>query len=164
VLSRKRWFGLGVTLFLLLCSCAPKPAVIERELTIAVWDLDNVSPGTGARPDLGQLLSAQVIDALSKKDHVTLVERERLVRILEELHLGAASLADEATRLKLGRLAGARWMVFGGYQVIGGQMRLDLRMVEVETGRVRKALQKTTADTSITGLTETARKAAEDLF
>jgi curli biogenesis system outer membrane secretion channel CsgG len=105
-----------------------------------------------------------VIDALRKKENVTLVERERLVRILEELHLGTTAVVDEATRLKLGKMAGARWMVFGGYQVIADQMRLDLRLVEVETGRVRKAVQKKTVGAGITAWTEAARKAAEDLL
>jgi curli biogenesis system outer membrane secretion channel CsgG len=135
-----------------------------KGVTVAVWDLDDVSPAAGSRTNLGELLSAQVMEALRKKENVTLVERERLLRILEELHLGTTALVDEATRLKLGKLAGARWMVFGGYQAIADQMRLDLRLVEVETGKVRKAVQKTTTGTGIAGWTETARKAAEDLL
>jgi curli biogenesis system outer membrane secretion channel CsgG len=161
---RKTFPVLVLTFFLLLFSCASKPAILERGITIAVWDLDDVSPSGGSRTDLGELLSTQVIDALRKKENVTLVERERLVRILEELHLGTTAVVDEATRLKLGKLAGARWMVFGGYQVIADQMRLDLRLVEVETGRVRKAVQKKTVGAGITAWTEAARKAAEDLL
>jgi len=156
--------GLVLVFLLLLVSCAPKPGVLEGGITIAVWDLDDVSPAMGSRMDLGELLSAQVIDALRKKENVTVVERERLLRILEELHLGTTAVVDETTRLRLGRLAGARWMVFGGYQVIAEQMRLDLRLVEVETGRVRKAVHRTAIGVGIAGWTETARKAAEDLL
>ena len=153
-----------LTFSLLLFSCASKPAILERGVTVAVWDLDDVSPLAGSRTDLGELLSAQIIDALRKKENVTLVERERLLRILEELHLGTTAVVDETTRLRLGKLAGARWMVFGGYQVIADQMRLDLRLVEVETGRVRKAVQKKATGAGITGWTEAAKKAAEDLL
>jgi curli biogenesis system outer membrane secretion channel CsgG len=161
----RKLFAAVVLLFsLLLFSCASRPGTPEGGITIAVWDLDDVSPSGGSRTDLGELLSTQVIDALRKKENVTLVERERLVRILEELHLGTTAVVDEATRLKLGRLAGARWMIFGGYQVIADQMRLDLRLVEVETGRVRKAVQKQAAGAGINAWTEAARKAAEDLL
>jgi len=162
--QRRIVLGWVLVPLLLLSSCATKPALQESGLTIAVWDLDDLSPTTGPRTDLGELLSAQVMDGLRKKEKVTLVERERLLRVLEELHLGSTAVVDEATRLKLGRLAGARWMVFGGYQIIGDQMRLDLRLVEVETGRVRKAVQKTTVGTGIAAWTETARKVAEDLL
>ena len=154
---------LALTSFFLLASCAPKPAVLERDVTIAVWDLDDVSPATDSRTDLGELLSAQVMDALRKKENITLVERQRLLRILEELHLGTTAVVDETTRLRLGRLAGARWMVFGGYQIIAGQMRLDLRLVEVETGKIRKAVQKTATGAGLPGWLDAARKAAEEL-
>jgi hypothetical protein len=149
---------------LLMPSCATTPSVKEAGLTIAVWDLDDFSPATGPRTDLGELLSARVMEGLRKNEKVSLVERERLLRVLEELHLGTTAVVDEATRLKLGRLAGARWMVFGGYQIIGDQMRLDLRVVEVETGKVRKAVQKTTMGTGIAVWTEAAGKVAEELL
>ena len=67
------------------------------------------------------------------------VEREQLVLALEELHIGASALADEKTRLQIGRIIGARFMVFGGYLPMAGQTRVDLRLVEVEPGRIRYA-------------------------
>ena len=36
----------------------------------------------------------------------------------------------------MGRLLGARYMVLGGYFELGGVLRIDARLVEVETGRV----------------------------
>jgi len=92
------------------------------------------------------------------------VERKRLVLALEELRLGTTSLVDEATRLRLGKIVGARWMIFGGYMVVAGKMRLDLRLVEVETGKVRKAAQKTTASSDFTEWMATTRSAAEELL
>ena len=83
---------------------------------------------------------------------------------MEELKLGSSSLADEDTRLKLGRLSGARLMVFGGYQIIGSRMRLDLRLVEVETGKIIKAVQKVSPASDLPGWLNSARGAAEELF
>ena len=134
----------------------------SREVTVAVWDLEDLSPSTSIRPDLGELLSGRIIETLSNKEY-TVIERERLLLALQELNLGTTSLVDETTRLKLGKLMGARYMVFGGYLIIGGQMRLDLRMVEVETGKVVKAVQKTTAAGDLSGWIDAARKAAEEL-
>ena len=99
------------------------------------------------------------------KHRVLIVEDEPgLLLALEELRLGTSSLTDEATRLKLGKMTGARYMVFGGYQAIANQMRLDLRLVDVETAKVVKAVQKTTSESGLTGWMDAARRAAEDLF
>ena len=142
-------------------SCSPRPILYEKGVTVAVWDVDNLSPLATVQPNLGPLLSGQIAETLKKKGDYTVVERERLLLALEELRLGTTSLVDETTRLRLGKLVGARWMVFGGYQIVGNKMRLDLRLVEVETGKVLKAVQKTTPATD---WIDTARKAAEDLL
>ncbi len=71
---------------------------------------------------------------------------------------------DEATRLKIGRIMGARFMVFGGYFVHGEMMRLDLRLVEVETGRIVKASQKTTSASDLNKWLGIAQEAAQDLM
>ncbi len=149
---------------LMLASCASAPVSQQKEVTVAVWDIDNLTPYALDKPDLGELLSAEVIRTIQERGGYTVVERERLLLALEELHIGSASLADERTRLRLGRIAGARLMVFGGYQVIGDRMRLDLRLVDVETGRIRKAVQKTTAAADLSGWLRNARDAAGELF
>jgi curli biogenesis system outer membrane secretion channel CsgG len=147
-----------------LFSCAPQPVLYQKGVSIAVWDIDDLSPTASAQPHIGDLLSGQVIETLQKRGDYDIVERERLLLALEELHLGTTLLVDESTRLKLGKLVGARFMVFGGYQIIGNNMRLDLRLVEVETGKVLKAVQKTTSAADLSGWIDTARKAAEDLL
>ena len=100
------------------------------------------------------------------KESVTfqVVERQRLILALEELNLGSSSLANEATRLRIGRIVGARFMVFGGYFVLGDMMRLDLRLVEVETGTIVKAAEKTTAAGDLNGWLKATRQAAEELI
>lgn len=151
-------FLIIVVLFL---ACSPKPILYEKGTAVAIWDVDHLSPLAAGQPDLGALLSGQIAETLKKKGDYTLVERERLLLALEELRLGTTSLVDETTRLKLGKIVGARYMVFGGYLIVGNTMRLDLRLVEVETGRVLKAVQKTTPAND---WIDTARKAAEDLL
>ena len=115
------------------------------------------------RPDLGGLLSAKVIETLKEKTAYDVVERERLSLVLEEQNLGSSQLADESTRLRLGRLVGAQLMIFGGYQVIGGQMRLDIRLVEVETGKILKATERTVSAGDLTGWLNAAAEAAAEL-
>ena len=167
-----RSFAAAVFLLLAgaLTACAPVTTVREQAppapagpATVAVWDLENLSPVAAIQLDLGELLSGQVVEGIREKSDYTIVERERLVLVLEELNLGSSALADEETRLRLGKLLGAPIMVFGGYQVIADSMRLDLRLIDVETGKVLKAVEKTTGAGDLPAWLRAAREAAEEL-
>lgn len=152
----------ALLIVLSLSSCATGPVPDDQRKGLAVWDLEDVSPGVSG-VDIGELLSGRVVEVMKGRGDYTVVERTRLVRVLEELRLGSSTLADEETRLRVGRLAGARFMVFGGYMVIAGKMRLDLRLVDVESGKVLKAVQKTAASNNISGWLDAAGKAAAEL-
>jgi TolB-like protein len=158
------FFLLVVSALLFFASCAAPPHLPEQGAAIAVWPMEDLSPSPAAKPGMGELLADQVIDALKQKGDYVVVERKRLILALEELRLGTASLAEETTRLRLGKIIGARWMIFGGYLTAGDQIRLDLRLVEVETGKVRKAVQKTVFSRDMMDWITAARKAAEELL
>ena len=93
-----------------------------------------------------------------------MVERERLILALEELKLGSSALADPSTRLQIGRIVGARYMVFGTYMIISGLMRLDLRLVDVETGGILKACERSTVNSDPVEWMRLVREAAKALF
>lgn len=160
----KRLIGLSILLLTFFAGCTSAPCMDPQTSAVAVWDLANLNPAEAIGPDMGELLAAIVIETLKESDAFQVVERERLILALEELNLGSSSLVDESTRLKIGRIVGARFMVFGGYFVLGGMMRLDLRLVEVETGSIVKAAQKTTSAGDLNGWLRVARQAAEELI
>jgi TolB-like protein len=151
---------------LALTACAPTPQAVvpERRPVVAVWDLEDVGPFTKASPVLGELLSSEILETIKQKGTYTVVERERLQLVLEELKLGTTSLVDESTRLRLGKLVGATLMVFGGYQTIGDTVRLDVRLVEVESGKTIKATFKTAPAANVPELLKAARAATADLM
>ncbi|SPD73088.1 Curli production assembly/transport component CsgG [uncultured Desulfobacterium sp.] len=151
-------------LLALITGCASAPPESAKAVRgIAVWDMEDLSPMGDGRPDLGGLLSAKVIETVKGKSAYDVVERERLILVLEEQNLGTSGLADESTRLRLGRLVGAQLMIFGAYQVIGGQMRLDIRLVEVETGKILKATEKTVSAGDLAAWLNAAAEAAAEL-
>lgn len=161
---------IAAVLCLAFFSCAtqpgtPPPAVLpEKTPAIAVWDLENLSPDGSAQVDLGDLLSAKIMEAVRQHHQYALVERQQLQLVLRELDLGSSSLADPATQLRIGKIAGAGLMMFGAYQVVGNQMRLDLRMVEVETGRVLKASERTVGSADLAEWLAAAEAAANELL
>jgi len=164
MLSSRYWQWTFFALVALLASCAAGPKVSDSTKNIAVWDLEDLSPLGDGRPDLGEFLSIRIIDTIEQMEGWNVIERERLSLALEELNLGTSSLADESTRLRLGRLIGARWMIFGGYQVIAEQMRLDLRVVEVGSGRIMSAVEKTIPASDLSGWLNAVEEATQELL
>ena len=149
---------------LFFLSCAAQQVVHEKGTSVAVFDLENLVPLEGSYPDLSEFLSARVAATIKNKGYYNVVERQRLLLVLDELNLGTSMLVDDATRLKLGRMVGARLMVFGSCLVFAGQMRLNLRLVDVETGGVMKSVEKTVSATDLTGWLNAAEDATNELF
>lgn len=150
----------AAALFFLAAGCASVPPTPPHG-PVAVWDLDDFTAAR-TRPELGEVLGGQAAEAFRVRGY-PVVERQRLAALLAELDLGSGALADEATRLRLGRLAGARQMVFGGYQSFGGQVRVDLRLVDVETGKILRAAQGAGPSGDWTALLRAADDAASAL-
>lgn len=108
--------------------------------TLAVWDFDNNTVGPMATiqavQPLATLLPDSLTSALSAFPELRVVERTKLRQVLEEQKLGSSALADQDSKLRLGRILGARGMIFGNYVELGGVVRADVRLVDVETGQV----------------------------
>ena len=145
------------------CATAPVSAPAGPP-ALAVWTLEDLSlPGTTGA-DLVELMTARVMETVAASKGYALVEREQLLAILQELNLGSGSLADDAASLRIGRMVGARLMLFGAYQVVASQMRVDLRLVEVESGRLIRASQKTVPAGNLSAWLRAADSAARDLL
>lgn len=85
---------------------------------------------------LSQMLTTDLIGAGSAK----IVERTQLQAVLDELKLGHSAVADKETSAKVGKLLGAEYLVLGSYFSLAGTLRIDARMVRVETGEIVHAL------------------------
>jgi len=136
----------------------------QQLAAVAVWDLDNFNPAETIGPDMGEPLANEVIETIGDSGAYQVVERKHLIQVLEEQALSITSLVDVSSRLRIGRIVGAHFMVFGSYFVLADKMRLDLRLVQVETGIIFKAVQKTTSAGDINGWLRTAREAAQELI
>ena len=127
----------GLLLIGLLLTGAVDAATDKANL--AIWPIDVVSLGAPLS-EADQLsiefIVPDILASIFSQTGLSLVERERLLEILSEQKLGASALADEATRLRLGKLLGAQSMLFGQYTAIAGQWQLDLRVVATQSSEV----------------------------
>jgi len=64
--------------------------------------------------------------------------------LVEELHLNETDMVNPSTALKLGRILGAKILVFGGYSSITrDDFRIDVRLIATETGETLVAEEET---------------------
>jgi len=158
------WFWIAISfLGLMACAGSSQPAD-EGPVSLAVWDLEDLSPMARGQVGMGEILSGQITSRFGQSTSFQMVERQQLLKAIEELHLGSSDLADPETRLRLGRLIGARQMVFGAFQVIGASVRLDLRRVDVASSKIVKTASATAATADLNQWLSAADEAAVALM
>ncbi len=119
-----------------------QPAAPDQKKTVAILAFDNY---TGQRDydDLGKGISAMMISDLSSVKEIQLLERERMQDLLKEMELQHSKFFDSTTALKAGKMLGAQYVVVGAFAAVQPQMRIDTRVVRVETGEIVKTAQVT---------------------
>ncbi|NIM48420.1 MAG: hypothetical protein GTN62_01890 [Gemmatimonadales bacterium] len=71
-------------------------------------------------------------------DQLRVIERGRIADLVRELELGASGTVDPSTAARVGKLVGARYMVFGTFIDWYGDFTLTARVVDVETSEIIK--------------------------
>ena len=87
---------------------------------------------------LAQML---ISDLETLADNCVIVERDRLEEILKELKLSNSKKVDPKTAAKVGKLIGARYIVMGNFFDLFGTLRIDSRLVDVETSAIVGAVK-----------------------
>jgi TolB-like protein len=81
---------------------------------------------------LSQMITTDLVGAGGAR----IVERVELQAVLDELKLGHSAVVDKDTSAKVGKLLGAEYLLMGSYFSLGGTLRVDARLVRVETGEI----------------------------
>ncbi|QQS51441.1 MAG: DUF4145 domain-containing protein [Bacteroidota bacterium] len=88
---------------------------------------------------LSKGLADMLITDLSKFYMLQVVERDRLESILNEQDISNTSRFDAATAVKIGKILGAEVLLTGSYFEMAGNLRIDARIIDVETSAVVKS-------------------------
>jgi len=130
----------SVVIFLAVLAALPASAADAPSVpTVAILYFDY----QGKTDELGMLrkgLAQMLVSDLAGGPSFAVVERERLEEVLAEQKLSRSASFDAATAARIGRLLGARFLVLGGFFDLAGTLRVDARVVEVETGKVVKSV------------------------
>ena len=122
---------------LLVCLFTQSSAWAEEQapsVAILYFNYDGQDPQLQVlKKGLAQMLISHIQPGVPS---VKIVERERLEDILKELDLASSGKIDPDTASKVGKLIGARYLVVGSYFDLFGSLRIDSRLLKVETGEI----------------------------
>jgi len=131
---RDRWYEFLQEKNLLVCDRDTKDLK-----TIAIMPFDNFSTGEyqeklGA---LGKGLADFFAFDFGKISSFTVVERDKIEFIMKEIELQKSGAVDKAAAVQVGKILGAKYMVFGSItQLDYNSARMVVRVVSVETSEI----------------------------
>ena len=105
--------------------------------TVAVMDFTGFMLGeSGNSAPLGKAVSVMLISEMQGRPGMRIVERQDLKTLLNEQALAVSGMVDDDTAIEIGRLLGAQYVVLGQSTVVMTTIRMDMRMVNVETSEI----------------------------
>jgi TolB-like protein len=119
---------MSMVLLLQPCLAADAPAAKR----IAVMNFNNRNADAQWQW-LSKGLADMLITDLSACEELTVVERERLWRITEELGLEKLGLLDSAAAAKAGGVAMVDWVLFGSFLKEGDSLRIETHILDLDT-------------------------------
>ena len=117
----------------------PVVAQAQAKPVVAVLYFDNNSIGRDARDydGVGKGMAELLTNELLANPRVSVVERERIQALLVEQNLTSQKTIDPATAVRLGKIIGAQYMIYGAFMSDGrGQFVLTAKSVNVETSAI----------------------------
>ncbi|MEK6545363.1 MAG: CsgG/HfaB family protein [Nitrospinota bacterium] len=73
---------------------------------------------------------------LSKPGLIKILERREINKITGEHKLFTSGMVDEKTAKEAGKLLGTDYMITGSFTKLGAELRIDIRLIDVESGQV----------------------------
>ena len=109
--------------------------------TVAVLHFSSFALARDAK-DLGPALLDMVTTELSKKDAIRVIDRAQVEDLLTKQKLLVSGRVSDAEAMRAGKLLGAQYIVSGGVVMDKTDARLDIRLVDVETGLTTRSFKE----------------------
>ncbi len=116
----------------------------KREpIKIAILELDFLQRSSRSEP-LGRMVSEFLTTSAANTGAFSIVERSLLNKVMKELELEQSGLVEESQAREIGRMVGADAVLTGSVSKLGSSMRIDARLINVETGKIMAAASELT--------------------
>jgi serine/threonine protein kinase/tetratricopeptide (TPR) repeat protein len=107
---------------------------------VAVMTFSNITKEP-ADAWIGAGIAETVTADLKKVSGISVIGRERVFEALKDIAASGGADSDERYAIEVGQRVGAAWIVGGGYQRIGEQIRITARFIDVATGTLIKSVK-----------------------
>jgi TolB-like protein len=123
----------------------PNPIVAQASRPVVIAILPFEDRGSyGQDKEVSQALElgipATIASELRGHPELRLADSDRLARALNALKIGPGARIDAATAGRIAKAAGARYAITGGFADFYGRFRLDVRIVDAESGQILKVV------------------------
>lgn len=135
--------------------------VQAKDIKLAVIPFQNISQEK--KYDwIGQGFSETLISSFANTKNTKVVERLLMNNILKEISFQNSGLIDSNDAVKLGKLTGSNVIVSGSYQILGDEISINARFIDLEKGTVDNGSAFHTRG-EITNLFDLQEKVANEL-
>ncbi len=106
----------------------------------------NFETGSKETTSYGEAIPDLLSAFLTADSNLQLVERAQIKKILEEMALGQTGIVDEATKAKIGKMTGAKFLITGRAMIVGQQLFITAKIMSTETSQVGALIAKGPTD------------------
>jgi TolB-like protein len=132
--------GNNVIILLEKARSYPVGATVKLKIpkkVIAIMDFEVVR---GSEKEVGRITLEELTSLLIESGHFTVVERQKLKTVLSEIELSQTGLMQEPQGKAVGKLLMADLILTGTLSEMQGNWDINLRLVDVRTGRASAAI------------------------
>ncbi|MFA5779403.1 MAG: CsgG/HfaB family protein [Elusimicrobiota bacterium] len=124
---------------------AVQNSTASAKIRIAVMDFESIGKEVKEN-DLGLSVAENLRTGFFKTGKYDVVERNFLMKLLEEQKLQSSGIVDNQTAVNIGKLSGAEKLAAGSVSKAGKTLTINVRFIDMKTGTVEKAESLTCAD------------------
>jgi len=124
----------NLVIFILLCLLFVNYTYSQDKISIAVLELD----AEGVSKSDARIISDRLRTDLFNTNMFTVIEREKVSEVLKEQGFQLSGCTSNECVIEVGKLIGVQNMVAGKIGKIGTMFTINVRIIDVETGKVLK--------------------------
>jgi TolB-like protein len=140
---------------------APKVVVRGEKVKVGVIEFQNLNE-EAKRENLGTIFSEMLTTSFVNSEAFKITEREQLQKVAKELQLSQTGIIDVTQAKEVGKMVGADAIVTGSVVKIGGDLRLDARIIDVQSGIILNA-EKIMGKSDLPGISDMADNIVDNL-
>ena len=137
-----------------------KVTQVGSRLSVAVLKFDSNDNAV----ELTESVTEKLVTQLVNLRRFRVIERSALNKIMEEQKLGMTGFVDEATAVKVGKLAGADVIILGRINIEIGFAKVSARGIDTETSELIVAKEADSGNTNIETIEKLVEQVAVDIY